>query len=144
FKVRFDATSPDTRGTFLQNFIRDESARVMRVAPDRLAAARPLGALGLDSLMAIELRNRFRLVAGADVAVAAILDGASVATLAAELGRHLASGKTGTLPAVEVGADPSGGLTPERAADALARLDHLSDEEVEALLGAGGARRDGR
>jgi len=54
------------------------AARVLRLAPEALDPARPLTAMGLDSLLALEVRNAARTEAGLDLALADLLGGASV------------------------------------------------------------------
>jgi myxalamid-type polyketide synthase MxaE and MxaD len=52
------ATSPLERRQLIDGAVRDAAARVLRLPATRLDARRPLGSVGLDSLMALELRNR--------------------------------------------------------------------------------------
>jgi acyl carrier protein len=48
---------PEQRRRRLEEWLRDRVARVLRTEAARVATARPLVALGIDSLMAVELRN---------------------------------------------------------------------------------------
>ncbi len=109
--TRLAAAAGPERLSLLEDFVRREVAQVVRVAPERLQLAQPLSSLGLDSLMAIELRNRVRLATGIDLPVVHFLEGASVAALAAEL-------------AARIGASVAsfGEAEPGRAAQAAALL----------------------
>ena len=49
------------RRRLLETTVRDTLAGVLRLAPEPLDARRPFGSLGLDSLMALELRNRLEI-----------------------------------------------------------------------------------
>ena len=46
------------RTAFLENQVREQIGRVLRLAPERVPVDQPLKTLGVDSLMALELRNR--------------------------------------------------------------------------------------
>ena len=62
---RLGALSPQDRARALLDLVRAEAATVLGLAsPSTLAADRPLKELGLDSLMALELRNRLAAAAG--------------------------------------------------------------------------------
>ena len=67
-------------------YLRDNLARiaadVLRIPPDRFDARAPLTALGLDSLVAIQVRNRMQKDTGVPVPLVDLLRGGSVATLA--------------------------------------------------------------
>ena len=73
--------SPERRAARVHDALRRRVARVLRLAPDRLDDAAPLIALGLDSLMGLELKHRLKRDAGVDVAMTSLLRDTSVARL---------------------------------------------------------------
>jgi acyl transferase domain-containing protein/acyl carrier protein len=103
-------------------------AEVLDLSVDRLEPDRALDTLGLDSLMAVELRNRFRGDLGAEVPLAAILSGDQIAALTDRLRTALGAPGSSATPRPTVVTDE----TPATAA--LARVDEMSDDEVEAML----------
>jgi aryl carrier-like protein len=114
-------------------FVAAQVAAVLRVArAEALDPRQPLMDLGLDSLMAVELRSRLALGLGLGAALPATLvfEHPSIEAIAGLLVRMVteANGAPVTARAVT----PS-----ERAAavsEAAARIAELSEDEVEALL----------
>jgi acyl transferase domain-containing protein/acyl-CoA synthetase (AMP-forming)/AMP-acid ligase II/Zn-dependent alcohol dehydrogenase/NADP-dependent 3-hydroxy acid dehydrogenase YdfG/acyl carrier protein len=133
------ATEGEGRETMLQRFLTEEIAGVLQIDPDLLEPSQPLNTVGLDSLMALELKNRVAETLEVELSVVALVDGPSIAKLSALLADLLPVSRAGN------GHDPAAeDVTPEQAEDILGRLDHLSDDEVDSLLaeiaptGAGG------
>jgi acyl carrier protein len=88
----------------------------------------PLNNLGIDSLMAIELKNRIEVDLGVTVPMVKFLEGPSVRDLAGFLADKLAPAEVmAAPPSAPAGFDPA-------AAELLARIDTLSDDQVDALL----------
>jgi phthiocerol/phenolphthiocerol synthesis type-I polyketide synthase D len=136
------AATPARRRAHVTAHLRAEVAAVVRLGPDDVDMEQPLNRIGLDSLMAVELRNRLRSQLGLDVPLVAFMDDVSIADLASQLSSRLAEGERdgGRTADPSNVAPPSAGTPPPIALpDAeplLARLDQLTDEEVDMLLSA--------
>ncbi|WP_197321888.1 type I polyketide synthase [Saccharomonospora sp. NB11] len=97
--------------------------------------------LGLDSLMAVELRNEIRSSLGVTVSVADFLRDATIRSVAASLAERFlaeAAGGDGAdaakdAPVIERVA-PTSGDTDDLAAELLTQLDQLPEDEARALL----------
>jgi acyl carrier protein len=112
----------------LEGQLREQAARVLRLPAAGLDTELPLNNLGIDSLMAIELKNRIEADLGVTVPMVKFLEGPSVRDLAGFLAEKLEPAVTVAAPApAPPGFDP-------QAADLLARIDTLSDDQVDALL----------
>src|SRR6202023_3080673 len=74
---------------WLEAYLLDRVAAVMELSASRLDPARPLGALGLDSLYAVQLAHEVETGLGVELSIATLLDGPSVSELAAELAGKL-------------------------------------------------------
>jgi acyl transferase domain-containing protein/acyl carrier protein len=127
--------APEERPELVAAYLREQAAAVLRLAPEQVEPGQPLSAFGLDSLMAIELRNRVKSDLDVELALVSFLDGASLERLASEIAGKLAAPRA----ANDHPADPlpAADITAEDASRLLADLDGLSDEQVEELLGAG-------
>ena len=129
------AAEPGERHQLLQSYLSVQVARVLGLAASKLDLQQPLSNLGLDSLMAVELRNRIAVDLGVKVPVVKFLQGFSVDEAVTQVLDQLTT----------EGADPSAPIAPAvtqrkehidkgNAEQLLANLDQLSDDKVDALL----------
>ena len=86
---RLRSSDAATRRQLLESFIRAELARVTGVAPAQLSLSQPLNTLGLDSIMAIEMKNRIESQTGLHLPVASLLQGPTVTELADQIAAQL-------------------------------------------------------
>lgn len=125
---------PTEREGLLTDYVRDRVAAVLRRAsPEELAPQHRLLDLGIDSLMAVELRNRLSSDLGLErdaIPATLVFDYPTIRAIAQRLGGMLNEATVLARPATEGEEKPSGGERARREADIADR----SDEEVEALL----------
>jgi polyketide synthase 12 len=123
------------REVMLLQHCREEAARVLKLDPARVAPDEPLAGMGIDSLMALELRKRLETSLGitlpATVAWRFPTLQAMTPFLAEQMGIAL-HGDAESVPVSRAGAGGSGG--PEQEQVDLAELEGLSDLDMEALL----------
>jgi myxalamid-type polyketide synthase MxaE and MxaD len=58
------AATPSERRSMLHDLVKDAVSRVLKISPKRIDSRKALGDLGLNSLMAVELRNRLEAALG--------------------------------------------------------------------------------
>jgi thioester reductase-like protein len=105
------AAAPDQRPLVLQTYLISTTAQIMGTTADRLDAGQPILDL-VDSLMSVELKNQIETDLGVDLPVADLLNGQSIADLAAGMSAiHFANG--GGSP-VKVARAQSGGLNVQQ------------------------------
>ncbi|WP_263167450.1 type I polyketide synthase [Streptomyces sp. SCSIO ZS0520] len=73
----------------LLDFLKQEIATVMGLRPERLNASRPLNRLGMDSLMAVELRNRIERRYHVKLPMVQLLKNGTLTTVAQALAAEL-------------------------------------------------------
>jgi acyl transferase domain-containing protein/short-subunit dehydrogenase/acyl carrier protein len=78
-----------TRSTLLETYIRHHVAHAMGAAPANIDTQRSLLNLGLDSLIAVNVRNRIKADFGVNVSLTTFMQGASIKALAAYLAEWL-------------------------------------------------------
>lgn len=120
---RLKSAAPDEQRALLVDYVRTQVSRIIGWAtPATLDLNQPLTSLGLDSLMAVELRNRLQSDLGVAVPVAQLLQGPTVNQLTQLVLDQMA---------VPVSAQPIESAQPDQL---LSRIDQLSEAEVDALL----------
>ncbi len=129
---RLAAASVQQRPALLQAFVKENVGHVLGIDPARVREQVPLHEMGLDSLMAVELRNRLGLGLGLARKLPATLvfDYPTVAALAEYLSRGEA------MPEAPASANAPAAVA--EGADVLESIEELSDEEVDRLLAAKG------
>ncbi len=87
------ALEPVDRQDLMNSYLQNEIARVVGVSPSKLDVNKPLNTMGLDSLMAIELKNSVESGLDASLPIAALLKGPPITELASDLiGQIMESG----------------------------------------------------
>jgi aryl carrier-like protein len=137
---------PADRPALVDALLRDKVARVLGTAPDRLDGDRPLLQLGIDSLMAVELRNWIEGELQVDLPIVDLMRSPSVSGLAQLLARRLEAANTPAPGEPRSTGAPNGSangqhshfrLLPEAApTDLLARINDLSSDQIDSLLAA--------
>jgi acyl transferase domain-containing protein/acyl-CoA synthetase (AMP-forming)/AMP-acid ligase II/acyl carrier protein len=126
-RAALDGVPPDDWQPILEGQLREQAARVLRLSSDALDVEHPLNNVGIDSLMAIELKNRIETDLGVTVPMVKFLEGPSVRDLANYIAEHLVSARAAHTTSGD-------GLDAHAAGALLDRLDALSDDQVDALL----------
>jgi acyl transferase domain-containing protein/acyl carrier protein len=126
------AAEPAERQRLLQSYLSEQVARALGLSPSKLDPQQPLSDLGLDSLMAVELKNRIAVDLKVNVPVVKFLQGFSVDQAVTQvLGQLATESADPTMPPTPAVAQQGERQDAERL---LANLDQLSDEQVNALL----------
>ncbi len=123
----------EERPALTLTYIQEQIARIMRLPKSmEVSGTLSLNALGIDSLMAVELRNHIKDDLGVDISLSALLQDLSVQQLARQVSDKVAVAATEQ-------ARPDADILDEPAAptssDLLHNLDQLSDTDIDALLG---------
>ena len=121
------AAAPRERLGIIERFIMARAARVLRLRLDQIDAEKPLRAMGLDSLLAVEFRNRMEADTGLSIPTTLIWNYPTVARLAPQISERLGVSTEAAAP-VEASGDDLDAL--------LGALEGLSDDDArQALLG---------
>ncbi len=89
---RLAALDPDAALALLKTVVVEEAARILRLPAAGIDPQRPLSQMGMDSLMAVELRLALESRLHIDLPLMSLAEGTSVALIAARLGDALSAG----------------------------------------------------
>jgi phthiocerol/phenolphthiocerol synthesis type-I polyketide synthase D len=123
-----ELSEPEARLRLVESFLAGQVVRALRLSADpaTLEVTEPLTYLGIDSLIAVELKNMIESELAVAISVVSFLEGASIASTATQVLECLA---------VEQLDPPEQSAGEQDSADQLiAQVDQLSDAEVDALL----------
>jgi acyl carrier protein len=133
-RQQLDAAPPARRKSILTAFVRERALKALALDPARTLDPRtPLGELGLDSLLAVELRNAIGRGIGVSLPATLLFDYPTVEALVNYLWTEVLQGADAAgenAPAVKKQAETRTGSA------LLADITELSDEEVDRLLDA--------
>ena len=132
------ATTPVARRrAVVHNFVRERAHRARGIDPGRPIDPRtPLGDLGLDSLLAVELRNTLGTALGTSLPATLLFDYPTIAALTDHLFREVLGESDGAADA------PAPAATAAPAAGALVQsIEDMSDDEVDRLLASRSKRK---
>lgn len=118
---------PAAQADMLTALLSGIAGEVLGLEPAAIDPEQSLASFGLDSLMAVVLRNRVARDLGSEIPLVRLLDGISVGELVVLIAAQ-AGDSAPPLPA------PHAAATPAQAEELLARLDTLDDAAVDALL----------
>jgi acyl transferase domain-containing protein len=135
-KQRLDMAPESERLEIVLAFVSAELTRVMGLDPSQpLDLLAPFGSIGLDSLMAVELRNAITVATGKHFLPSLAYDYPSIERLSDYLLKEIFDADESPVAPKEIAVPPS-----LKGTDRLAALESLSDEEVERLYHEKGTR----
>lgn len=118
------APTHDEQAIMLQTHVQEQVAKVLQVASSRIELERPLGSMGFDSIMNLELRKRLETSFGLTLPATLMWNYPTVLAIAAHLAEQLGLTRA-----------PSRLLLDQpKDLDEVADVHNLSDEQAEALL----------
>jgi myxalamid-type polyketide synthase MxaE and MxaD len=122
------ALNAEARRAVMEDHLRSILAHILRLAPARIQAQTPLGALGLDSLVAVEFRNRLEISLGLRLSATLAWNYPTVRDLATHLlGKLDPPGEPAASP-VHIDEPARTAAAPE--AHVIEQVQALSDEEA--------------
>ena len=126
------------REELLLEFLRNQLSITLGTSPEKIPHDQPLLSLGVDSLLALEMKNRVEAELHVSIRIVELLQDPTLKTLAASLmtqiNRGVWQGEGGVAPADVDKRTIRGPVGVGEAAQAvLERIDELADEDLDAL-----------
>ncbi|MFV1966024.1 MAG: phosphopantetheine-binding protein, partial [Pirellulaceae bacterium] len=105
FFQQWSQVAPDAHLPLLTDYLQKELAQLLGLDVSQVGVDEPLVHLGVDSLMALELRNRVKPAVGLYISTATFIEGASVTSLAEQLFRQWSEPTSSRILEIEVDDD---------------------------------------
>jgi acyl transferase domain-containing protein/acyl carrier protein len=127
--VELASLPAEDRGVRLERLLCESLGRVLKIPPEHVDRRKPLGSIGVDSLIALEFRRRLEAALGLALPATMIWNYPTVVELAAYLSSRISATRPASQPLPQ-----SAGVTVDSS---MERVDQLSDAEAaQALLAA--------
>lgn len=134
FILKLKSAPEEKHSELLINFFKKLISGIIKIEEEELETDLPLNMMGLDSLMAIELKNKVNMQLGVDLNLVRYMEETSIASLAEELKTQIPK----ILSAANAGQTPQNGSSEiseeDKTRELLANLEDLSEEELDKLL----------
>ena len=114
----------------LPSYLHAQAAAVLGLARERLPLEQPLDGLGMDSLMAIELRNRVERDLNVTLPAVAFLEGPTVSELVEKIQTHLGDEEAGVEPITPTAREPDASLPLSYGQQAMWFLHQLLPDDL--------------
>lgn len=125
-KERLWEAKQEERPEIIEAYVREQVARVLGTSDSKLDLDRSLNELGLDSLMAVELKNRIESDLDLSLPMGQLMQSPTILRFSsAVLNQLIVPASTPSAPPVN---------RQETPQQLLAKVDRLSDEQVDSLL----------
>ncbi|NES18381.1 MAG: SDR family NAD(P)-dependent oxidoreductase, partial [Symploca sp. SIO3E6] len=89
FLQKLKTASISERQNLLRNYLQSEMVQVLGLSNEQINLQKSLNTMGVDSLMALELRGRIKAKLEVDIPVSKFIEGVSIADLATEINEQL-------------------------------------------------------
>ena len=130
FWQQLEATATDSRLNYLETYLRTEIAKVLQWESwEQVGLRQRLFDMGLDSLMAVELRNHLHQTLGRTLPATLVFDYPTVEALTQYLATEVLSLETAVID--------SDSVEDDELADLLETIDTLSEDEVKQQFAGG-------
>jgi acyl carrier protein len=123
---------PERQLQAVESLLRVKAGSLLGIAPDKIPGERGLLEMGLDSLMAVELRNWIEGQLEINMPISSLMRSNSLQQLMADICSRIADAALVALPKPVPPAGPA--VSDAQAAELLARLPELGEQEVQQLL----------
>ena len=122
----------------LEDHLQQQISKVLKIAPDRIKLTSPLKTLGLDSLMALELRNRLEASLEVKLRATIFWNFPTISVLAPELAKLMEIPLEENAEDIQESESENGvseaSVSEDDLTDLLVEIEGLSDEEAQELL----------
>ena len=129
--------------SLVEGYLKETVARVLHIEQARLEIDRSLNALGMDSMMAVELKNRIEQGITVNISVVDLLQGASVTQLASLFIERIQLSQADEQDVASGDLEHlSEHVDDETLAQLLQQIERMSPEELQEQLASAGKQRE--